>query len=98
MNMAYGRYGQVDPVSAVAMSIGMTAQTIGMGLQMQPRGSAIEERAAYREAGAARARRRQSMLQTQMIRQLVTIGALAIGGGIALVAILGAAKAGEKKK
>ena len=109
---AYGRYGvyggnaederagpgALGPISVIAGAVGAVAQTIGFGLQMKPRGSAIEQRDAYRYAGEARTRRRSSMLQTQTIRQLVTIGALTVGGGIAIVAILGAARAGEKKE
>jgi hypothetical protein len=98
VNTAYGRYGVYggDPATAIALAVGATAQTVGLGIQAQrAQPKTVElQMAAYQRA----AERKNPVLQARMQRTLLGIAALTIGGGLALVAIIAAGKTGKKQE
>jgi hypothetical protein len=100
MNGAYGQltYGQygLDPVTAALFAAGSGAQatTAAIAAHRAPPSRLELQMAAYKQA----AERTSPVLQARMRQQLMGLAALAIGGGIALVAIITAGKAGKKEK
>jgi len=96
MNVAWGRYGAI-PLVPLAVAGG--AAGAGVGSALLKRGKALpgtiaQQHAALQAAGASQ----QRMLQGKTTQQLLAGVGILFGGGLALAAILLAAKAQRTKK